>query len=331
MADPQDDELAISGFSVPILLLVWRRPVETRRLLAVLRRIRPRRLYVACDGPASDEDEAKVALVRRIVETEIDWDCQVSTRFMDENLGCRKGVASAVSWFFDHVLEGIVLEDDLAPELDFFRFAQALLEQHRDDERVWAICGHNPTDVMAPDRETHFYTRYFHPWGWASWSRAWKQYDAEMALWRETRNSRRVHQLFPSFDEEYTWRYVFEMMSSEDAPDTWDMQWLETILLSEGYVALPSRNLVANHGNGPDATHMTEATGSVRPSFPLDGSWEVPPFSYDSSLNHDYFVAAFGWERKRGTSGRIARMHRLLPRWLRRVLRSTVGIRRSKA
>ena len=35
--------------------------------------------------------------------------------FREENLGCGKAVSSALTWFFDHVEQGIILEDDCIP------------------------------------------------------------------------------------------------------------------------------------------------------------------------------------------------------------------------
>ena len=41
----------------------------------------------------------KIKKVREIV-TEFDWPCEVKTLFRNKNLGCKKGISSAINWFF---------------------------------------------------------------------------------------------------------------------------------------------------------------------------------------------------------------------------------------
>ena len=85
----------------PILLLAFNRPDTTERVFDQIRQARPRRLYVAVDGPRSNhlEDEALCFDVRRIVST-IDWPCELRTLFRKNNLGCKMGISSAIDWFF---------------------------------------------------------------------------------------------------------------------------------------------------------------------------------------------------------------------------------------
>ena len=62
----------------------------------------------------ASKDQATSDLAREAA-LRIDWQCEVTTRFLDANLGCRKAVSSAIDWFFDEVEEGIILEDDCLP------------------------------------------------------------------------------------------------------------------------------------------------------------------------------------------------------------------------
>ena len=38
-------------FSTPILLIVWRRPQETKKVIKALRVVKPKILFIAYDGP----------------------------------------------------------------------------------------------------------------------------------------------------------------------------------------------------------------------------------------------------------------------------------------
>lgn len=100
--------------------------------------------YVAADGPRQDKEgeSEKCAETQRIIE-QIDWDCEVKTLFRDENFGCGAAVSTAISWFFNQVEFGIVLEDDCMPGLSFFPYCEELLMKYKDDDQIMLISGNN--------------------------------------------------------------------------------------------------------------------------------------------------------------------------------------------
>ena len=103
-----------------VLFLVFNRPDTTNKVFEKIRQAKPSRLYVAGDGPrVGYNEEDKVAKTREIT-TRVDWPCEVKTLFRDKNLGCKNGVSTAITWFFDHEEQGIILEDDCLPAESFF-------------------------------------------------------------------------------------------------------------------------------------------------------------------------------------------------------------------
>src|SRR5665811_1483368 len=112
----------------PILFLVFNRPSETARVFETIRTQRPQRLFVASAGARPDRaDEEALVLETRKLATQIDWPCELKTLFRERNLGCGLAVSGAISWCFDQVEEGIILEDDCLPHPDFFPYCEALL------------------------------------------------------------------------------------------------------------------------------------------------------------------------------------------------------------
>ena len=108
---------------------MFNRPDVTSKVFERIREVKPRYLYIAADGPRLNhpEDNQKCEEVRKIVAA-VDWDCELTTLFREENLGCGLAVSQAITWFFDQVEEGIILEDDILPERDFFFFCSSLLK-----------------------------------------------------------------------------------------------------------------------------------------------------------------------------------------------------------
>ena len=167
-------------FKVPILLVTWRRRDAANTLIDALRQLKPAKIYVASDGPREGllTEAEKVASTRESIMSNIDWDCEIKTRFSETNQGCRRGVSSAITWFFSNVEEGIILEDDCIPHPDFFKFCENLLNRYRHDESIGIITGYNlKQSTKELNSEYYFYAKHGGIWGWASWASRWKSYQ----------------------------------------------------------------------------------------------------------------------------------------------------------
>jgi hypothetical protein len=200
--------------------------------------------------------------VREVIAQEIDWPCQVRHRFSDKNQGCRLGVSGAISWFFEEVPEGIILEDDCVPHPDFFRYSAVLLDRYRQDTRIWCITGNNFQDGVWRGEGSYYFSRYPHCWGWASWRRCWQHYDGDMTRWTKLRDSGLLNTIFEDAVERQYFANVWQRLLDEGRPDSWAYRWTLTCLLNGGLTATPNRNLVENIGFGEDATHTTDASAS---------------------------------------------------------------------
>ena len=172
------DQTSTEFACAPILFLIFNRPQLTARVFAAIREAQPSQLYVAADGPRSNRPgEADLCEQARRVINGVDWPCEVKTLYRQENLGCRQAVSSAITWFFDNVEAGVVLEDDCLPIESFFRFCSELLIRYRDDTRIGMISGNNHGFRIYDDSLSYSFSKHGAIWGWASWRRAWRLYD----------------------------------------------------------------------------------------------------------------------------------------------------------
>ncbi len=245
----------MQGFDVPLLFLVFNRPAVTRQVFEVIRRLRPTRLFVAADGPRRDRpgEDSLVAETREIALT-IDWPCECRTLLREDNLGCGRAVSGAISWFFAQVEEGIILEDDCVPHPDFFPYCKALLERYRNEPQVASIAGTHFLPDVLPHRQSHYISKYFQMWGWATWRRAWKWYDFELKSLSPTEWSQLLDVRHPVAMEAGYWREILHGIKAGDI-DTWDFQFFFSCWREGANHVMPGRNLVSNVGYGPEATH----------------------------------------------------------------------------
>jgi hypothetical protein len=225
-------------------------------VLAAIREARPVQLFVALDGPRKGRagDYEFCQATRNLLREQIDWECEVQTLLREHNLGCRPAVSSAITWFFDHVEQGIVLEDDCLPVSGFFGFCEALLKEHAANPTVMHISGSNFQEGRVRGSGSYYASRYAHIWGWATWRRAWQHYDVTMRAFPEFKAEGRIKDVSSSEQEQGYWLRTFEKTHS-GALDTWDYQWQFAIWAAKGLTLLPNTNLVKNIGFGAGATH----------------------------------------------------------------------------
>jgi hypothetical protein len=249
-----------TGSPPPLLLIAWRRPHTTKQVIDAIRVASPARMFIACDGPNPDRpgEVEKVSATRALIEREIDWPCQIEHLYSDTNQGCRLGVSRAISWFFQQVEEGIILEDDCVPHPDFFPYCAELLERYRHDERVWCVSGNNFQDGRWRGDGSYYFSHYTHIWGWASWRRCWRQYDSELSLWPDLKASGLLESVFDDPIEREYWSGIWNNLVLTGQPDTWDYQWLFTCWVQGGLTLLPNTNLVSNVGFGAEGTNCTD-------------------------------------------------------------------------
>lgn len=297
------------AFDTPILFIIFNRPTETKIVFESIRRIAPAKLYIAADGPRQSRpsDQEKCAETRSVVSM-VDWPCKVSTIMSENNMGCGKAVSEAISWFFDHEEQGIILEDDCVATDSFFRFCEELLKKFKYDTRIMHIGGtnHNPAFCRDPEY-SYFFSQVGHMWGWATWRRAWALYDITMKIFPEISEKGYFKDLYPNaFVRKYSTNNFLKTYKKK--LDTWDYQWEFTRLINSGLSIVPKYNLVENIGFGPDATHTFsnknyfDLAHTKELSFPLSH----PPFIIkDTKSENKHYNKLLKWIVKRKILAKI--------------------------
>ncbi len=241
--------------NTPVLFLIFNRPDTTAQVFEAIRLAKPKQLFVAADGPrkgiSADIEKCKAA--RELIK--IDWDCEVKTLFRDENLGCGLGPASAITWFFENVEQGIILEDDCLPNQSFFRFCEELLNYYKDNERIMLVSGNNFGFKQLFYSPSYYFSSYTLTWGWATWKRAWQQHDYYLNGLDSFIENRKIESIFKKTQIQEHWVNEFVNLKNNFKNDIWDTQWLFTIFNNNGLSIIPRVNLVSNIGHNIEGTH----------------------------------------------------------------------------
>lgn len=236
----------------PILLIGFNRPEKTKEVLKAIRAYKPDALYLAVDGARNSEEAKKVLKVQAVMQAEADWGCTIFTQFGNMNLGCKKGVVSAISWFFSQVEQGVILEDDCVPSLDYLKFCEEMLEYYKTDTRIFSICGSN--HGLKTKENSYYFSSLAQVWGWASWRRAWSGFDVELNDWSAFKSRFDLKDFTCSPMEGKRQGRNYDAVAQQKI-DTWDYSWNFHVLKNHGMNVISNSNGVLNIGHDNEGTH----------------------------------------------------------------------------
>lgn len=288
---------------LPALLIGYKRPAHTAKVVESLRKAGVREVYVALDGPLPGDEDA--CTQTRDVIASITWPNLLQTRFAEVNQGPGWGPRNAIEWFFDQVSVGIICEDDtlLAPDAALF-----LTEAAADFRTSVPMAA--ATSLGAREYRgtaSYFASRYATTWGWATTALAWSAYDFAMEDWPSLRGSSWLLDIGGSKDFRDYWTNVFDMTYA-DRDHYWDYQWQYAMWRHGWRCWHPRVNLVTNIGFDAAATHTrAEHSGLTRLSV---GALPVPlttPESDESDARVDRWIDRHVYRTRRSLRGRVYR------------------------
>ena len=247
----------------PVLLITFNRPDHTRQVWDEIKKQKPKYLFVFQDGARlnNKEDIEKVEQVRALFKpNEIDWECELKTNFNENNLGCGRGPAAGISWFFEQVEEGIIIEDDTIPGNDFFEYAEELLELYSENDQIKVIGSIHLEERKYRDGSYHFSMANRNLCAWATWRRAWNNFDYKLTNVSPVDLIRSMKKYNSSRREIEYWTEILDQLQHGNLIETsWDIQFLMSIWLKHGSGIFPNVNLSENIGFDNDATHTTQS------------------------------------------------------------------------
>ena len=241
---------------LPVLLTCWKRPEKVLKVIEALKVISPKKIYVSCDGPNINilGNREKVEETKKVILENINWDCNLSTKFFTENNGCRIAMTKAINWFFNYEMEGIIIEDDCIPSEEFFVFFLELLKRYRFNNEIWSISGTNFQDGQWRGDGSYYFSKYFQCWGWATWRDRWQNMDSDLDGWKEYKENTFNNTFFNNKEKRY-WSNIFNTLLYENKPDSWAYRWAFTCFKNQGLTIIPNKNLVQNIGFDTEATN----------------------------------------------------------------------------
>ena len=256
---------------VAVLLIFFNRPDSFRQVFKQVKKARPSRLYLSCDGArdGNETDAERILECIRIAE-DIDWECEVCCNYMEQNLGCGKGPKAAIDFMFEREEYGIILEDDCIPSVSFFSFCKEILEKYKDDERVFCITGINAEKESVDCPDSYFFGMSGTNWGWATWKRNWEKMDYALRFVEDAYTFSMLKSKNRQLSGEKAKREIKLMQTTNQKVKNgenisyWDVQWQTVRYLNHQLAIIPQKNMITNIGIGADSTHAKTIKANQR-------------------------------------------------------------------
>ena len=237
----------------PVALFVYNRPEHTRRTLNYLQKnllADESRLFIFSDGAKTEADQPKVEQVRQLIK-EVSGFKSVKVFNSKQNLGLADSIINGVTKLVNEYGKVIVFEDDLLSSIHTLQYFNEALTRYAGEEKVMHIGAYmfDVDDKTLP--ETFFY-RIATSWGWATWSRAWKDFEPDIDKLIGQFDKQKINKF--SIDGTMNfWKQMQDFKAGKN--NSWAIRWYASIFLNGGLTLNPSHSLVHNIGHDGTGVH----------------------------------------------------------------------------
>jgi hypothetical protein len=237
----------------PIALFVYNRPEHTRRTLNSLQKnllADESRLFIFSDGAKTPADQAKVDEVRQLI-SDVSGFKSVKVIEGKQNKGLANSIIDGVTQLVKDYGKVIVFEDDLLSSKYSLQYFNEGLTKYANEEKVMHMGAYmfELGDKKLP--ETFFY-RIATSWGWATWARAWKDFEPDIDKLMGQFDKQKISRF--SIDGTMNfWKQMQEFKAGKN--NSWAIRWYASIFLKGGLTLNPSNSLVHNIGHDGTGVH----------------------------------------------------------------------------
>jgi hypothetical protein len=247
----------------PIALFVYNRPQHTRRTLKFLQQnllADESRLYIFSDAAKNPSQQAAVNEVRELIKNTTGFK-SVKITEQKENLGLANSIIEGVTQLVNDYGKVIVFEDDLLSSPHTLQYFNQALKKYQNEQKLMHISAYMYPLAGADALPETFLYRAAHSWGWATWQRAWVNFNPDIDNLIAQFDKQKINDF--SIDGTMNfWKQMQQFKAGKN--NSWAIRWYASIFLKNGLTLNPTKSLIHNIGHDGTGIHSNiEKTYSV--------------------------------------------------------------------
>lgn len=239
----------------PVLLFTFNRLSHLKKTINSLKKnkiSKETELIIFSDGPKDKEDIKKIKEVRKYI-SQIEGFKKIKIYKRKKNFGLSKNIISGINQAFKKFESIIVIEDDLILDKYFLNYMNEGLNLFKKNNLVASIHAYIYPIKFNKNIDEYFFLKGSDCWGWATWKRAWKNFEVNGSRLKKIIDSNNLKKQF-NFNNSYDYyQMLTDQINSKN--DSWAIRWYASTFVKNMYTLYPSKSFVQNIGTDGSGTH----------------------------------------------------------------------------
>ncbi len=221
-----------------LIIFAYSRPSHLKRVLIAIQDYKIKnKIYLFIDGPKNKNDKINQITIKFMAKASKIKNLKIIQN--KKNLGLAVSIHNGIDYVSKKHDSLIILEDDIVPYKNFFKFFKQNLKKFRDNQKISAICGFQYDNFVSNKVLFSINLNNFIPWGWATWSDKWRDY----MLFRK-KNSKINKKIIPSYMKKFlNKKYIYSKKRK-----IWTLMYMYFNFCNNKSFIFPSYSLIKNIG-----------------------------------------------------------------------------------
>lgn len=177
---------------IAVAIFAYNRPSHLKRVLISIESANIKHIHVFIDGAKNFKDQLIQKQILFMLEKNKNIKIKIHRR--KKNIGLANSLLRGVDLMSKLYKKFIILEDDVVPYRNFFKFANLNLKKFEKNNDIAAICGYQFPELNNQYGKKNYslLAEYFIPWGWATWSNKWIKFRKSLKKINSKKNNKDV-------------------------------------------------------------------------------------------------------------------------------------------
>lgn len=266
------------------ILLLYKRPIHSKRVLESLAKNKIDQVFVYLDYPKDSATESAQKHILNLLSRP--WPFEIHLTHRTERYGLARSVCTALNTAFANGADAtVLLEDDCVLKENGRHFFDDGLGSLAQDTTVRSLCGYtNPNCPFVFEPASNLLSLHrFSTWGWATWSDRWEEYTRYRTLGELLERTNTSLTSIKAFAPDLS-ILCQNPVYLDGSIDIWSVPWTLHHFLTNTYAVFPIESVIENIGLDGSGSNCSKTNVFSLKKRPI-----TPKFSYSWTRRNYFF------------------------------------------